>query len=74
MAPHNGVRLKGQETVAEAGPAINPIEQFELSRILRVIVGHSDVSLTNSAIFMAIAAGLTPVSYTHLTLPTIYSV
>ena len=59
MAPHNGVRLKGQETVAEAGPAINPIEQFELSRILRVIVGHSDVSLTNSAIFMAIAAGLT---------------
>ena len=45
--------------MAEAGPAINPIEQFELSRIVRVIVGHSDVSLTNSAIFMAIAAGLT---------------
>jgi F-type H+-transporting ATPase subunit a len=47
--------------LAEAGPAINPIEQFELGRILPIHVGahNFDVSLTNSAIFMAIAAGLT---------------
>jgi F-type H+-transporting ATPase subunit a len=45
--------------LAEVGPSINPIEQFELSRVVRVIVGHADVSFTNSAIFMAIAAGLT---------------
>jgi F-type H+-transporting ATPase subunit a len=44
--------------VAEPGPAINPIEQFELSRVLRIIVGNADVSITNSTIFMAIIAGL----------------
>jgi F-type H+-transporting ATPase subunit a len=54
-----GRAQKGQEKVAEAGPSINPIEQFELSRVLRVIVGPFDVSVTNSAIFMAIAAALT---------------
>ena len=40
--------------MAEAGPAINPIEQFELSRFLPITVGqhHYDVSITNSTIFM----------------------
>ncbi len=42
--------------MADAGPAINPIEQFELSRHLRVIVGPYDVSITTSTIFMAFIA------------------
>jgi F-type H+-transporting ATPase subunit a len=46
--------------VAEAGPAINPIEQFELGHVLPITVGshHYDVSITNSTIFMAIIAGI----------------
>jgi F-type H+-transporting ATPase subunit a len=44
--------------VAEPGPAINPIEQFELSRILTINIGqhHYDISITNSTVFMAIIA------------------
>ena len=44
--------------MAEPGPAINPIEQFELSRILTINIGqhHYDISITNSTIVMAIIA------------------
>lgn len=42
--------------MAEPGPAINPIEQFELTRVLRIIVGNADVSITNSTVFMALVA------------------
>ena len=45
--------------MAEAGPAINPIEQFELHRYLRIIVGDANVSITTSTLFMAVIAGLT---------------
>ncbi len=44
--------------MAEPGPAINPIEQFELSRALHITVGNADVSLTNSSIFMIIIGAL----------------
>jgi F-type H+-transporting ATPase subunit a len=46
--------------VAEPGPAINPIEQFELSRILPISIGshHYDISITNSTLVMAIIAGV----------------
>jgi F-type H+-transporting ATPase subunit a len=39
----------------EAGPAINPIEQFALSPVLTIYVGGHDVSITNSTVYMAIA-------------------
>ena len=42
--------------MAEPGPAINPIEQFELTRVLRIIVGNADVSITTSTVFMALIA------------------
>jgi F-type H+-transporting ATPase subunit a len=44
--------------VAEPGPAINPIEQFELSRILTINIGqhHYDISITNSTLFMVLIA------------------
>ena len=42
----------------EAGPAINPIEQFSLLKILHITVGPFDVSITNSTIYMMIAVGL----------------
>jgi F-type H+-transporting ATPase subunit a len=47
--------------VAEPGPAINPIEQFELGRILPITIGahHYDISITNSALIMALIALLT---------------
>jgi len=46
--------------VAEAGPAINPIEQFELHRVLPIQIGdhHYDISITNSAIFMLVVGAL----------------
>ena len=42
--------------MAEAGPAINPIEQFELHKVLPIQIGdhHYDISITNSAIYMVI--------------------
>ena len=45
--------------MAEAGPAINPIEQFHLTRYLRIIVGDYNVSITTSTLFMAVIAALT---------------
>jgi F-type H+-transporting ATPase subunit a len=44
--------------VAEPGPAINPIEQFELNRYLHIIVGRYDVSITTSTLFMAVIAAV----------------
>ncbi len=43
---------------ADAGPAINPIEQFSISHVLSIIVGGKDVSLTNSSLYMLIAVGI----------------
>jgi len=45
--------------VAEPGPSINPIEQFDLTKVLHITVGHFDVSITNSSILMAIFAIIT---------------
>ena len=43
---------------AEAGPAINPIEQFDISRILPIKVGSLEFSLTNSALYMLLAVAI----------------
>ncbi len=43
---------------AEAGPAINPIEQFSLSPVLTIFVGGHDVSITNSTVYMILAVVL----------------
>jgi F-type H+-transporting ATPase subunit a len=52
---------EGHRRAAEPGPAINPIEQFELSPVLPITIGshHYDISITNSAIFMAIIGLIT---------------
>jgi F-type H+-transporting ATPase subunit a len=44
----------------EAGPAINPIEQFSIHPVFPIKVGFSniDISLTNSGLFMLLAVGL----------------
>jgi F-type H+-transporting ATPase subunit a len=43
----------------EAGPAINPIEQFSLSPVVKILVDGHDVSITNSTVFMAAVVLLT---------------
>jgi F-type H+-transporting ATPase subunit a len=45
--------------VAEAGPAINPIEQFDITKIVPINIAHIDFSLTNSAVYMLIGVALT---------------
>ena len=42
----------------EAGPAINPIEQFAISPLVPIRIAGHDFSLTNSALYMLIAVGL----------------
>jgi F-type H+-transporting ATPase subunit a len=61
MSQQRPRQLEGLFSVAEPGPAINPIEQFELSRVLPITIGahHYDISITNSAIFMAVIGALT---------------
>ena len=39
----------------EAGPAINPIEQFSLTPIVPIEIAHRDFSLTNSSLYMLLA-------------------
>jgi F-type H+-transporting ATPase subunit a len=43
---------------AEAGHAINPIEQFSISPIIPIHIGRFDFSFTNSALYMLIAVGV----------------
>jgi F-type H+-transporting ATPase subunit a len=42
----------------EAGPAINPIEQFSIHPVVPIQVAGHDVSLTNSGLFMLLAVAL----------------
>jgi F-type H+-transporting ATPase subunit a len=42
----------------EAGPAINPIEQFSIHPVVSIQVAGHDVSLTNSGLYMLLAVGL----------------
>jgi F-type H+-transporting ATPase subunit a len=42
----------------EAGPAINPIEQFSVSPIVSIKIAGLDFSLTNSSLYMLIAVGI----------------
>ena len=49
---------------------IDPIHQFEISKIADIQLGGIDISFTNSSLFMVFALAATTVSYTHLTLPT----
>ena len=42
----------------EAGPAINPIEQFAITPIIPIRIAGHDLSLTNSGLFMLIAVGV----------------
>ena len=44
--------------MAEAGPAINPIEQFSISKIVPIEIAHQDFSLTNSSLYMIIAVAI----------------
>jgi len=44
--------------VAEAGPAINPIEQFSILKIVDIHIAGHDFSLTNSSLYMMIAVAL----------------
>ena len=43
---------------SEAGPAINPIEQFYISPIVPIQIAGHDFSLTNSSLYMLIAVAL----------------
>ena len=43
---------------ATAAEAHNPLEQFEIHPILPINIGGLDVSFTNSALWMVIAAAL----------------
>ncbi len=42
----------------EAGPAINPIEQFSIHPVLPISIGHLDFSLTNSGLYMLLAVAV----------------
>ena len=42
----------------EAGPAINPIEQFSISPIVSIKIAGHDFSLTNSSLYMLIAVAI----------------
>ena len=42
----------------EAGPAINPIEQFSIHPIVPISIAHHDFSLTNSGLYMLLAVAL----------------
>ena len=44
--------------MAEAGPAINPIEQFSILKIVDIHIAGHDFSLTNSSLYMMIAVAL----------------
>ena len=44
--------------MAEAGPAINPIEQFSIKSIVPIEVAHIDFSLTNSSLYMIVAVAI----------------
>ncbi len=41
-----------------AGPAINPIEQFDVSRIVPIQIAGHDFSLTNSSLYMLISVAI----------------
>ena len=43
---------------SEAAPAINPIEQFSITKLVPITAFGHDFSLTNSALFMLVAVGL----------------
>ena len=41
-----------------AGPAINPIEQFSISKLVSIQIAGHDFSFTNSSLYMALAVGI----------------
>ncbi len=43
---------------SEAGPAINPIEQFSIHPVVPISIAHVDFSLTNSGLYMLLAVAL----------------
>jgi F-type H+-transporting ATPase subunit a len=44
--------------VATSGPAINPIEQFSVSKLVDIHIAGHDFSFTNSALYMVIAVAI----------------
>jgi F-type H+-transporting ATPase subunit a len=44
--------------VATSGPAINPIEQFSVSKLVDIHIAGHDFSFTNSSLYMAIAVAI----------------
>ena len=51
---------------AEAGPAINPIEQFSITPLIPIRIAGHDFSLTNSSLYMLIAVGVAIIVRTGL--------
>ena len=56
----------------------NPADEFKLHNWISIHIGPLDMSINKAVVYLWIGTALTivlgPVSYTHLTLPTIYSV
>jgi F-type H+-transporting ATPase subunit a len=48
-----------KKVAAETGGGLDPIEQFDISRIVPLHFGGHDISFTNSALFMLLAVGIT---------------
>ena len=44
--------------MATSGPAINPIEQFSISKLVDIHIAGRDFSFTNSSLYMAIAVAI----------------
>ena len=44
--------------MAAGGAVIDPIHQFEISKITNITVGGLDLSFTNASLFMVIALGV----------------
>ncbi len=53
MATEAGARAAG-----EAAAALNPLEQFEIHRLLPIRIGNIDLSFTNSSLWMFITIGV----------------
>jgi len=46
------------DVAAEAGPAINPIEQFAIDKVVDIHIAGYNVSITNSTLYMVITVAL----------------
>ena len=54
-----------QGAVEHGGGAHNPLEQFQIKRLIPIHIGDLDLSFTNSALFMLIAVALITLFLTY---------